>query len=111
MEEYFRVTYQLCVPGVGSPDFQHDFEVIAGFMARDGSYGTWVEPAEATNINVDRIRSKYGAYLDYADRETRTVAIKFPAANIDFDYGHVTLLLNTVAGDILGLSGIEQAKV
>jgi len=53
MEEYFRVTYQLCVPGVGSPDFQHDFEVIAGFMARDGSYGTWVEPAEATNINVD----------------------------------------------------------
>lgn len=111
MEEYFRVTYQLRVPGVGSPDFQHDFEVIAGFMARDGSYGTWVEPAEAANINVDRIRSKYGAYLDYADRETRTVAIKFPAANIDFDYGHVTLLLNTVAGDILGLSGIEQAKV
>ncbi|MCL0082432.1 RuBisCO large subunit C-terminal-like domain-containing protein [Dehalococcoidia bacterium] len=111
MEEYFRVTYQLRVPSVGSPEFKYDFETIAGFMAREGSYGTWVEPGEATNINVDHIRSEYGAYVEYADPETRTVAIRFPAANIDFDYGHVTLLLNTVAGDILGLSGIKQAKV
>jgi len=109
MSEFFRVTYQLNIPELSSPEFRYDFETIAGFMASDGSFGTWVELNAVKNIN--QISSKYGAYVEYADRETSTVVIKFPAENIDFEYGHVTLLLNTVAGDILGLAGIEQAKV
>lgn len=109
MSEYFRVIYQLNVPGTSSPEFRNNFETIAGFMARDGSFGTWTELKNVKNIGY--IKSEYGAFVEYADRETNTVALKFPADNFDFEYGHITLLLNTIAGDILGIAGIEQAKV
>lgn len=51
MEEYFRVTYQLRVPSISSVEFEHDFETIAGFMARDGSYGTWTDLKNIENID------------------------------------------------------------
>lgn len=113
MVEFFRVTYYLKVRDTGdSARDLYIFERLALRMAEDGAVGTWISPNLAgLNIDMSAIRREYGAKVEYADFDTQTVVLKFPLKNIDAEFGAIPLLLNTVAGDILGYPEIERALV
>lgn len=113
MVEFFRVTYYLKVRDTGdSARDLYIFERLALRMAEDGAVGTWISPNLAgLNIDMSAIRREYGAKVEYADFDTQTIVLKFPLKNIDAEFGAIPLLLNTVAGDILGYPEIERALV
>lgn len=109
MDDYIRVTYAL---ELSSPPELATLGAVAAAMARNGSYGTWTEDLYGGDLfDLSEIRQRAGAKVEQVDDDTGTAVIAFPEANFDLDMGHLTQVLGTVAGDILGHSSIRAAKI
>jgi ribulose 1,5-bisphosphate carboxylase large subunit-like protein len=110
--DFIRVTYAIRLKaGSESGTDVSSLEAEAAAMAREGSYGTWTDTVGGEIFNEEQVRADVGAVLEHVDRDTRTAVIAFPEKNFDWEWGQLTLVLNTIGGDILGRRNIEDATV
>lgn len=87
---------------------------IAESIALDGSVGTWKEiPGRVDSEDFGTLRNKYGAKVAalWELHDEAVLFMKFPTVNFDTEYGGLPLLIGTIAGDVLGLDGIDRIEV
>jgi ribulose 1,5-bisphosphate carboxylase large subunit-like protein len=106
--QYVSATYRVDLTHLSA----NEFERLAVDMTANAGVGTWTS-LDLSNYNVDyrELQRDFGARLTWLDFETGIVRIAYPLGNIDPRYGAVPFLLNTVAGDVLGLSGHQVRLV
>lgn len=99
---YIYATYRVDRAGLTPKEF----EKLAVDMAVNAGIDTWT-PVDLSRYQVSAaaLRRDFGARLAAVDSDIGLVKIAFPSQNIDPKFGSIPFLLNTVAGDILGLSG------
>jgi 2,3-diketo-5-methylthiopentyl-1-phosphate enolase len=101
-EDYVLATYHVDRSDLTAAEFER----IAIQMAVNAGVGTWTEVTSDPKLGLKfkNLQKQFGAELSYMDFDTGLIKLAVPSSNIDVEYGGVPFLLNTVAGDVLGLS-------
>ena len=76
-------------------------------IAKEESIGTWTELTTMTQRVVERLAAK----VYKVDGEKRLVWVAYPLELFDLDYGGIPNLLSIVAGNLFGLSALENVRL
>lgn len=89
----------------------NQFDNVAEVMKENAGIGK-ITPSILKFLEVKEAHlDKYAVSLETCNPVTKTITLNFPVANFDFDFAGIPLLLNSIAGDILGDPRIENAYI